>query len=260
MYPFCRFHSLAEFDEGKRSCRKRLDGHNRRRRKPQPDSLSRNSGMTVSNQQGTMLLSFSNPQIFPSAGGTSTWAGPVKAENETVLYNRQSPLSCIDRRNPFPESSAHSYRGVNQFQFLQQDTDHILPEASVCQSLLDPHSASAITCSSQRMFCDGLNRMVDSDGALSLLSSAPAITREIGLSPMVQPDPELQAQSLIHNLQYSSIDQYACTQEMEIKPVVSATDSGNSHDATLCFQGMFQNEPDGSSASGSHQTLIFWWE
>ncbi|BBM97994.1 protein MpSPL1 [Marchantia polymorpha subsp. ruderalis] len=31
-----RFHSLSEFDEGKRSCRKRLADHNRRRRKPQP--------------------------------------------------------------------------------------------------------------------------------------------------------------------------------------------------------------------------------
>ncbi|CAI9283407.1 unnamed protein product [Lactuca saligna] len=29
-----RFHSVGEFDEVKRSCRKRLDGHNRRRRKP----------------------------------------------------------------------------------------------------------------------------------------------------------------------------------------------------------------------------------
>lgn len=27
---------LAEFDDGKRSCRKRLAGHNERRRKPQP--------------------------------------------------------------------------------------------------------------------------------------------------------------------------------------------------------------------------------
>uniref|UniRef100_A0A804QYX7 SBP-transcription factor 18 n=1 Tax=Zea mays TaxID=4577 RepID=A0A804QYX7_MAIZE len=35
-----RFHLLEEFDEVKRSCRKRLDGHNRRRRKPQPDPLS----------------------------------------------------------------------------------------------------------------------------------------------------------------------------------------------------------------------------
>jgi hypothetical protein len=33
----CRFHPLPEFDEGKRSCRRRLEGHNRRRRKTQPD-------------------------------------------------------------------------------------------------------------------------------------------------------------------------------------------------------------------------------
>ncbi|GLJ30400.1 hypothetical protein SUGI_0601570 [Cryptomeria japonica] len=33
-----RFHVLAEFDEGKRSCRKRLADHNRRRRKPQPNT------------------------------------------------------------------------------------------------------------------------------------------------------------------------------------------------------------------------------
>ncbi|KAH6768968.1 Squamosa promoter-binding protein-like transcription factor family protein [Perilla frutescens var. frutescens] len=39
-----RFHSLIEFDEGKRSCRKRLDGHNRRRRKPQAtESMSMSS-------------------------------------------------------------------------------------------------------------------------------------------------------------------------------------------------------------------------
>ncbi|CAM6045328.1 unnamed protein product, partial [Sphagnum compactum] len=45
MQRFCqqcsRFHPLAEFDEGKRSCRRRLEGHNRRRRKTQPDSASR---------------------------------------------------------------------------------------------------------------------------------------------------------------------------------------------------------------------------
>lgn len=35
-----RFHLLSEFDEGKRSCRRRLDGHNRRRRKTQPDVIT----------------------------------------------------------------------------------------------------------------------------------------------------------------------------------------------------------------------------
>lgn len=35
-----RFHPLSEFDEGKRSCRRRLAGHNRRRRKTQPEDTS----------------------------------------------------------------------------------------------------------------------------------------------------------------------------------------------------------------------------
>ncbi|XP_048138668.1 squamosa promoter-binding-like protein 9 [Rhodamnia argentea] len=34
-----RFHQLHEFDQGKRSCRRRLAGHNERRRKPPPGSL-----------------------------------------------------------------------------------------------------------------------------------------------------------------------------------------------------------------------------
>lgn len=37
-----RFHELVEFDEGKRSCRRRLAGHNERRRKPQPDPMAIN--------------------------------------------------------------------------------------------------------------------------------------------------------------------------------------------------------------------------
>uniref|UniRef100_A0A7N0SVR7 SBP-type domain-containing protein n=1 Tax=Kalanchoe fedtschenkoi TaxID=63787 RepID=A0A7N0SVR7_KALFE len=44
MQRFCqqcsRFHVLSEFDEGKRSCRRRLAGHNRRRRKTQPDDAT----------------------------------------------------------------------------------------------------------------------------------------------------------------------------------------------------------------------------
>ncbi|KAL0701964.1 hypothetical protein Bca4012_058086 [Brassica carinata] len=44
MQRFCqqcsRFHLLSEFDEGKRSCRRRLAGHNRRRRKTQPEEVT----------------------------------------------------------------------------------------------------------------------------------------------------------------------------------------------------------------------------
>jgi hypothetical protein len=42
MQRFCqqcsRFHVLQEFDEGKRSCRRRLAGHNKRRRKTNPEA------------------------------------------------------------------------------------------------------------------------------------------------------------------------------------------------------------------------------
>ena len=35
-----RFHALSEFDQKKRSCRRRLSDHNARRRKPQPDAYA----------------------------------------------------------------------------------------------------------------------------------------------------------------------------------------------------------------------------
>uniref|UniRef100_A0A5B6YPD9 Putative squamosa promoter-binding-like protein 16 n=1 Tax=Davidia involucrata TaxID=16924 RepID=A0A5B6YPD9_DAVIN len=214
-----RFHSLGEFDEGKRSCRKRLDGHNRRRRKLQSESVSRNTGRFLSNQQGTPLLSFSSPQIFPSVVVSSSWAGAVKAENVAGS-----------------SAHTHGYSGRrSQFQILQGGTNTLLP-----------NSASGNNCIS-----DELNQVVDSDCALSLLSSVPPETREIGLSHMVQPDPTLTpAQPLIHNMQYSSLGQYPCLQGVE--------------SANLQCQGlMFQNVPDGSSPTSteSHQQMFsFMWE
>lgn len=55
---------LGEFDDGKSSCRKLLDGHNRYRwcRKPQPDTMASASFITC--RQGLFLLPFS--MFFPS--------------------------------------------------------------------------------------------------------------------------------------------------------------------------------------------------
>ncbi|PON79729.1 SBP-box transcription factor [Parasponia andersonii] len=51
-----RFHLLSEFDDGKRSCRRRLAGHNERRRKPQLDGLSDKSQKLSHSYQGTRYL------------------------------------------------------------------------------------------------------------------------------------------------------------------------------------------------------------
>ncbi|XP_073311913.1 squamosa promoter-binding-like protein 8 [Primulina huaijiensis] len=63
-----RFHELVEFDESKRSCRRRLAGHNERRRKNPPDHPKSNS-QTIDNRGNApaaapSLLSSSSPLLF----------------------------------------------------------------------------------------------------------------------------------------------------------------------------------------------------
>ncbi|KAJ9140577.1 hypothetical protein P3X46_031209 [Hevea brasiliensis] len=90
-----RFHLLAEFDDGKRSCRKRLAGHNERRRKPQVGIHSgRNerllqpyNGLATSRFHGTTLTSFICQDILPTGPlhpekyGTSNWCRHIKVED-----------------------------------------------------------------------------------------------------------------------------------------------------------------------------------
>lgn len=62
-----RFHARSEFDEGKRSCRKRLADHNRRRRKPQPSTC-----VTSQSQAGTTGLENDNQRTKGSSGHITT--------------------------------------------------------------------------------------------------------------------------------------------------------------------------------------------
>lgn len=66
---FGRFHLLSEFDEGKRSCRKRLADHNRRRRKPQP--IASSGGGTTA--ESVALKSEEHDFIFLSS--VKAWRG-----------------------------------------------------------------------------------------------------------------------------------------------------------------------------------------
>ena len=57
-----RFHVLQEFDEGKRSCRRRLAGHNRRRRKAHPDTAV--NGGSLNDERGSSYLLISLLRIL----------------------------------------------------------------------------------------------------------------------------------------------------------------------------------------------------
>lgn len=66
MQRFCqqcsRFHVLDEFDEGKRSCRRRLAGHNRRRRKTHPENTG--NGVSLNDEHGSSYLLISLLRIL----------------------------------------------------------------------------------------------------------------------------------------------------------------------------------------------------
>ncbi|GLT96153.1 hypothetical protein SLE2022_137980 [Rubroshorea leprosula] len=83
-----RFHQLTEFDQGKRSCRRRLAGHNERRRKPPPGSLFPSrygrlpSSLNVtenSSRGGVIMVDFTS---YPRNAGRDAW--PASRPTERV--------------------------------------------------------------------------------------------------------------------------------------------------------------------------------
>ncbi|KAJ8759053.1 hypothetical protein K2173_003291 [Erythroxylum novogranatense] len=246
-----RFHSLTEFDEGKRSCRKRLDGHNRRRRKPQPDSMSRNPALLFSHHQGTKYLHFGSSHA-PSTTASSAWVGTIKTESETALCTSHSS-NFNPGKTPFSEPLSFSHKGEKQFPFLQ-GTSSLDPGDSIPQ----PDTSCTIATNSssgQKMFSDGLIRVINSNRALSLLSSPPSADTpaEIGLSHLMQPVMNPQALPLLSSLHYDGIGRKSQTAGSML-----VFDGGSSSD--IHGQTTFQIGADGSSVTGSHHMLSFSWE
>uniref|UniRef100_A0A5B7ADI6 Putative squamosa promoter-binding-like protein 2 isoform X1 n=1 Tax=Davidia involucrata TaxID=16924 RepID=A0A5B7ADI6_DAVIN len=72
-----RFHSLSEFDEKKRSCRRRLSDHNARRRKPHQEAVQFDSArLSSSFYGGRQQISFelnNVPVVHTRPAGNPTW-------------------------------------------------------------------------------------------------------------------------------------------------------------------------------------------
>ncbi|KAL6011577.1 hypothetical protein ACLOJK_002025 [Asimina triloba] len=275
------FHSLAEFDEVKRSCRKRLDGHNRRRRKPQPDSLSVNSRTLFSNHQATRFSScISTPQMLSgsiSGQQQPNWAASIKAEDDP-LYGCHPPVF-LDKQHPFPIPYARNYRG-KQFPFLQSSSEAMLGhrtalETPGCQPLFSTIASSESSSSSGKIFAttaDGLARVLDSDCALSLLSSSTR-TSGISLGHVVQATERIpMAQPLaVGPQEYAVLGRYSCSQasnsisstgfscsgmEEEQMGAVLVSDASDAelHQGIFHMGGELRSTQNGPSAS---QTLPF---
>lgn len=214
-----RFHLLGEFDEVKRSCRKRLDGHNRRRRKPQPQMVNPRNFFAA--QQGHGFIPFQN--LYPRVTPTPSWTSVMKYRDNCPNKNNQAV--------PFISRQEHSiqfckdYKQGKHFPFLQ-DYPRTVTVSQNCATALDvsvPQQhvntfSSSESSGSGQMFSEGLVQALDSECAPSLLSS-PTQASSFNVAPLVAAASSDQiplGQPLVGNLQqqqqHFALNKYSCLQ------------------------------------------------
>ncbi|XP_068332668.1 squamosa promoter-binding-like protein 1 isoform X1 [Pyrus communis] len=92
-----RFHVLQEFDEGKRSCRRRLAGHNRRRRKTHPDTVV--NGGSLNDERGSSYLLISLLRILSNMHSNSSDQTKDQDLLSHLLKNLANLSGTVDGRN-----------------------------------------------------------------------------------------------------------------------------------------------------------------
>ncbi|XP_021756533.1 squamosa promoter-binding-like protein 6 [Chenopodium quinoa] len=127
-----RFHLLAEFDDIKRSCRRRLSAHNKRRRKPQ-----------LASEPGSGIIDFSSSLAFPEVM-PSVYLGPSKYEegidNSIKSSNFLLQMGCVGEKiNKFPANVKDDIAG---FAKPTNETLSSIQQTSRALSLLSAQSHS----------------------------------------------------------------------------------------------------------------------
>ncbi|PON61283.1 SBP-box transcription factor [Parasponia andersonii] len=179
-----RFHSLGEFDEVKRSCRKRLDGHNRRRRKSQPEPIYFGSKSFLSGYKGPRILHFGSPQIYAATSVRSLWPSDTKTgATESWIYSPHKRFQVTNQQSP-----PTSFNGGDKRLFFLQKNDlkqgnQVYPEAFLCHPFEPPGKERQRE--NRIMSSEEISLPIDSGGrALYLLSTNP--TQFSGLSQLGQ--------------------------------------------------------------------------
>ncbi|KAK6921025.1 SBP domain [Dillenia turbinata] len=203
-----RFHLLAEFDDGKRSCRKRLAGHNERRRKPHAGPHSGRSGRLTQSYNGNRLLSISSTMSFicqdilprglscSEKCGEQDWSLHTKNENgikycyqQTISdlsgHSLSSPCSFDKQYIPFHDSR---FNASTRSMFQESSRyPHDLVNSDSIPSLL-PNNLLRFEEFNMYDSASTMSRISDSGCALSLLSSQSRSSSSHSLGfPMAHP-------------------------------------------------------------------------
>ncbi|KAM7261117.1 hypothetical protein ACFE04_026592 [Oxalis oulophora] len=97
-----RFHLLSEFDNGKRSCRKRLADHNRRRRKSQQPAAANNNQESQKSQQSDNAPSDNLTRSPPDSGA------PSPASVTVAVSPPRISLDCFRQSRPYQQATMSS--------------------------------------------------------------------------------------------------------------------------------------------------------
>ncbi|KAG9138401.1 hypothetical protein Leryth_021055 [Lithospermum erythrorhizon] len=187
-----RFHLLAEFDDGKRSCRKRLAGHNERRRKPhihihagRVGRLFQSSNTTRPEGSSLSASSFVCQDLLPTCHlrDHNNLSRLVKLEDGTNLRTHFNITDDVRQKSIFtqytPEKQCHSVQDVGSSVMTKRE---INVNNSHLQDIADSSFDSRAAVPSFRLHEDmsvldssstfgGLSDIANSGRALSLLSS-----------------------------------------------------------------------------------------
>ncbi|VAI43508.1 squamosa promoter-binding-like protein 3 [Triticum dicoccoides] len=175
-----RFHALAEFDQKKRSCRRRLNDHNSRRRKPQPEAISfsssRMSTMFYDARQQPNFLFGQAPYVQMRSCGSSSWDDPggFKVTHTKAPWLKPTTAAGVHGMhlssqqmsdNIMPHGAHHGFDGFMSF----KGTCTKFPNQGVQASAVASDSSGA----------------PDLQHALSLLSSNPVGAANLQPSPQM---------------------------------------------------------------------------
>nr|CAN77427.1 hypothetical protein VITISV_001736 [Vitis vinifera] len=142
-----RFHSLSEFDEKKRSCRRRLSDHNARRRKPQPEGIQSNSARLSSfyggKQQMSLVLS-SVPIVHTRPAVNPSWEGTCSKFTQTKGLVRPGNTGGIDRQLHLPGSELQ-----NGISTLCHDSSRLLHSKGAIAEVLNQVSQGMLHSTSE---------------------------------------------------------------------------------------------------------------
>ncbi|XP_038719389.1 squamosa promoter-binding-like protein 6 [Tripterygium wilfordii] len=167
-----RFHLLVEFDDGKRSCRKRLAGHNERRRKPQFSALAGKSHELLQSYQGTHILKrapfviadiFRGGILYPEIYEQVNWRRHNELEEETL--SRQLAVQLANGQL-LPKSMFHLHGTVKQqtpgySQSANEDysISHTASSLKELSAVLQPKCALSLLSTQSPAFRDQLEEI-----------------------------------------------------------------------------------------------------